>query len=129
GLADQPRQFRQRIALGAAGGIWIAAAAVVVLRGIRSVLISISHRDDASPSTGSQIVRQTNGHLPVPSHIPMRTANTPIYRISVGAWTPRTARPDARTETTPWTNASRAFVISASSSIMKRKCGNSFAFE
>ena len=52
----------------------------------------------------------------------------PYYRISVGAWTPRTANPDARTETTPWTMARRAFVISASSLIMKRKWGKSRPF-
>jgi hypothetical protein len=53
--------------------------------------------------------------------IPIVRDFAPAYLISVGAWTPRTAKPDARTETTPWTIASRALVISASLLIMKRK--------
>jgi hypothetical protein len=51
----------------------------------------------------------------------MRAVFAPNYRISSGALTPKMAKPDARTETTPWTNASRALVISASLLIMKRK--------
>src|SRR6202011_6072155 len=47
GLTDQPRQFSQGIALAVRRRMRIAAA---VVRRIRSVLISISHRDDASPS-------------------------------------------------------------------------------
>jgi hypothetical protein len=43
------------------------------------------------------------------------------YRISFGAWTPKMASPDASTETTPWTMASRVLVIGASLLIMKRK--------
>jgi hypothetical protein len=41
-------------------------------------------------------------------------AFAPAYRISVGEWAPRTAKPNARTETTLWTVASRAFLGSAS---------------
>ena len=112
--ADRFRPWRAR---------WLTAAIVVVVRGKRSVLVSISHRDDASPSgkpptrpykrtSRCQLIALTGPHV---------SAVSPAYRISSGAWTPRTARPDARTETTPWTKASRAFVISASLLIMKRK--------
>ena len=77
GLSDQPRQFRQRIALGPIGGMRIAAAAIVVMGGIRSVLVSISHRDDASPSTGAKSYdkRMVTRHMP--RHIPMCAAFTP----------------------------------------------------
>ena len=71
---------------------------------------------------------QRIGPCQMPSQIPIRECRHPChislpqaYRISVGALTPRMASPDARTETTPWTIASRAFVISASLLIMKRK--------
>jgi ABC-type uncharacterized transport system substrate-binding protein len=37
----------------------------------------------------------------------------PAYRISVGEWAPRTAKPNARTETTLRTVAGRAFMVSA----------------
>ena len=53
----------------------------------------------------------------MPRTSPCARRSTPSYLsylISVGAWTPSTANPDARTETTPWTIASRAFVSSAS---------------
>jgi len=49
GLADQPRQFGERIAL-ASGRRLMTATVVVVIRGERSILVSISHRDVASPS-------------------------------------------------------------------------------
>ena len=120
GLADQPCQFGQWIALSPVRAVTIIA--VVVLGGKRSVLISISHRDDASPSGQRQtVMTQRIGPCHIPPQIPIVRAFAPAYRISVGAWTPRTAKPDARTETTPWTIASRAFVISASLLIMKRK--------
>src|SRR4030081_2568530 len=50
GLTDQPRKFGQGIALAPGGAMLVVAAIVIVIRGKRSVLISISHRDDASPS-------------------------------------------------------------------------------
>src|SRR6202158_2158964 len=50
GLTDQPRQFSQRIALAPCRHVLVTAAIIVVISGERSVLISISHRDDASPS-------------------------------------------------------------------------------
>jgi hypothetical protein len=82
GLADQPGQFGQRIALAPASGVLIAAATIVIVVGIRSVLISISHRGDASPSARSQfvrhqIVRQMIGHPPVAARIPMRATFNP----------------------------------------------------
>ena len=104
-----------------------AAIVIVGVGGKRSVLISISHREDASPSGQRQpamtTLAMTNELAPAryPHKSPFVRAFAPAYRISVGAWTPRTAKPDARTETTPWTIASRAFVISASLLIMKRK--------
>ena len=121
-LPDQPCQLRKRIALGRAVGI----TAIMVGGGKRSVLISISHRDDASPSGQRQPAMSTNhderiGPCQIPHEPPSVRAFAPAYRISVGAWTPRTAKPDARTETTPCTIARRALVISASLVIMKRK--------
>ena len=50
GLTDQPRQFGQRIALGLGRCALLIVAIMVIIGGKRSVLISISHRDDASPS-------------------------------------------------------------------------------
>jgi hypothetical protein len=49
GLTDQPREFGQRIALARSRSVRINAVIIVVSRK-RSALISISHRDDASPS-------------------------------------------------------------------------------
>ena len=43
------------------------------------------------------------------------------YRISSGALTPSNAKPEASTVTIPFTRASRAFVVSRSFWIMKRK--------
>src|SRR6185436_18153031 len=122
-LSDQPRQLRQRIVLTTACAVGIAA--IIVSGEIRSFLISFSHRDDA-PSGQRQLAMSTNhderiGPCQIPHEPPSVRAFAPAYRISVGAWTPRTAKPDARTETTPCTIAKRAFVISASLVIMKRK--------
>src|SRR6266404_9859539 len=50
GLTDQPRQLSQRIALAPCRRVLVTAAIIVVISGKRSVLRSISHRDDASPS-------------------------------------------------------------------------------
>src|ERR1700737_1144053 len=50
GLTDQPRQLSQRIALAPCRRVLVTAAIIVVISGKRSALISISHRDDASPS-------------------------------------------------------------------------------
>ena len=49
GLTDQARKLRERIAFGL-GGRARAAAAIAVSGRKRSILITISHRDDASPS-------------------------------------------------------------------------------
>src|SRR5665213_2340586 len=65
GLTDQPRQFGERIALGSSRPMLIVAAIVVVVRGIGSVLVSISHRDDASPfGKAAKSLLQTNQPLP-----------------------------------------------------------------
>src|SRR5277367_1236241 len=53
GLADQPRELRQGIAF-----------IPVVIAGKRPVLISISHRDDASPSGNANPLIPTNWPLP-----------------------------------------------------------------
>jgi hypothetical protein len=50
GLTDQPRQFSQRIALSPSRRMLVTATIVIVARWKRSILISISHRDDACPS-------------------------------------------------------------------------------
>jgi hypothetical protein len=50
GLTDQTRELGQRIALALSRRMLIATAIIVVVAGKRPVLISISHRDDASPS-------------------------------------------------------------------------------
>ena len=123
GLTDQPRQFGQRIALGLGRCALLIVAIMVIIGGKRSVLISISHRDDASPSgkPPTRPYKRTSRCQLAAPQIPMRAQKPLTYRISSGAWTPRTASPDARTETTPWTKANRAFVISASLLIMKRK--------
>ena len=46
------------------------------------------------------------------------------HRISLGASTPSSASPEARTVTTPCTKTSRAKLVCRSSWIMKRKCGD-----
>jgi hypothetical protein len=50
GLTDQARELGQRIALALGWRALVIAAIIVIIRGKRSALISISHRDDASPS-------------------------------------------------------------------------------
>ena len=50
GLSDQTRKLRQGIAVPPGRRVLLTAAIVVVFSGKRSILISISHRDDASPS-------------------------------------------------------------------------------
>jgi hypothetical protein len=50
GLTDQPREFSQRIAFSPHGRMLVAVTIMIVARRKRSILISISHRDDASPS-------------------------------------------------------------------------------
>src|SRR6516165_288112 len=47
GLSDQARQLCERIG---AAGVMLIAAAIIVVGGERSALISISHRRDASPT-------------------------------------------------------------------------------
>jgi hypothetical protein len=46
-LADQAREFSQRVGLGP---LMLIAAAAKAVRAERSILISISHRDDVFPS-------------------------------------------------------------------------------
>jgi hypothetical protein len=50
GLTDQPREFSQRIAFSPSRRGLVAATIMIVARRKRSILISISHRDDACPS-------------------------------------------------------------------------------
>jgi hypothetical protein len=49
GLTDQARKLGERIALGSSRRMLIVAAIIAIVRRIASVLVSISHRDDASP--------------------------------------------------------------------------------
>ena len=49
-LTDQPRELSQRIAFGLRRRVLASATIMIVVRWKRSILISISHRDDASPS-------------------------------------------------------------------------------
>jgi hypothetical protein len=50
GLADQPREFRQRIVLASCGAARVTAAIMAIVGGKGSILVSISHCDDAPPS-------------------------------------------------------------------------------
>src|ERR1700686_1503928 len=102
GLTDQARELSQRIALALGWRALVTAAVMVVIRGKRAVLISISHRDDASPSgkPSTHPFKRTGPPPDAPTD-PHLSGARPNYRISSGAWTPRTAKPDARTETTP----------------------------
>jgi len=50
GLTDQPREFRERIAFSPCRRMLVTATIMIVARWKRSILISISHRDDACPS-------------------------------------------------------------------------------
>jgi hypothetical protein len=73
GLPDQARKLRQRVALALCGRMQIIIAAmIVIVRGKRSVLISICHRDDASPS-GKLPTRPYKRARPcqMPSQVPM----------------------------------------------------------
>jgi hypothetical protein len=49
-LTDQPREFSQRIAFSPSRRKLVAATIMIVARWKGSILISISHRDDACPS-------------------------------------------------------------------------------
>jgi hypothetical protein len=120
-LTNQACELGERIALSSSSRMLIVIAIIAIVRRIASVLISISHRDDASPVGKAAYPLSNEPAAAGCSHRSPYERDAPLYRISSGAWTPRTANPDARTETTPWTKASRAFVISASSLIMKRK--------
>jgi hypothetical protein len=51
--------------------------------------------------------------LPDTLTIPIVRAFAPAYCISVGEWLPRTAKPNARTETKLRTIAGRAFMVYA----------------
>ena len=73
GLADQPRQFGERVVFSARG----RTAIMIVVGGKRSVLVSISHREDASPSgqrhiAGTHHWYERNGPCQIPSQIPIR---------------------------------------------------------
>src|SRR6516165_629313 len=57
GLADQPGQLSQWVALAPSR---LIAAAIVIVGGERSVLISVSHRDGASLWEGCPVKLQAN---------------------------------------------------------------------
>ena len=77
GLTDQAREFRQWIAF-APGRCMLTTAMIVVISGKRSVLISISHRDDASPSgkppTPNRSYKRT-GSCRMPPRVPNTRVN------------------------------------------------------
>ncbi len=89
-LPDQARKLRQRVALALCGLMQIIAAVIVVVRGKRFVLISISHRDDASP-LGKLPTRPYKRASPrqLPSQIPIHVSglspNLPHLVRSVNA--------------------------------------------
>jgi hypothetical protein len=73
GLADQPSKFSQRIAFGLFRRALVSATIMIVVRRNRSTLISISHRDDASPSgkpANPHFYKRT-GPCQMPSQIPV----------------------------------------------------------
>jgi len=72
GLADQPRKLSQRVALLPCRCVRVTAAMIIVIGGKRSVLISISHCDDASPS-GKLPIRPHDkiGRCQMPPQVPM----------------------------------------------------------
>src|ERR1700733_11053590 len=119
-LADQTRELGKGIAFGVVGRTRPPVTIVTATGRKGSVLISIRHRDDVSPQgkVANPLVRTGPRRLPL-SKSPGKWHVS--QRISFGAPTPRTPRPDAKTVTTPCTIASRAFVISASLLIIKRK--------
>jgi hypothetical protein len=65
GLSDQAGQFGEWIAFGSSRRMLIVTAIVSVVRGIGSVLVSLSHRDDASPfGKAAKSFLQTKQPLP-----------------------------------------------------------------
>jgi hypothetical protein len=74
GLPDQPRKFSQRIAVGLCRRARITATIIIVVRRKRSILISISHRDDASPSgkkAASRLLYKRTGPCQKPPQVPV----------------------------------------------------------
>src|SRR3984957_9765660 len=119
-LANQTRQLGKGIAFGIVGRSRPPVAIVIATGRKGSVLISIRHRDDVSPQGKVANPLFATG----PRRLPLSKSPGKWHvsqRISFGAPTPRTPRPDAKTVTTRCTIASRAFVISASLLIIKRK--------
>jgi hypothetical protein len=72
GLTDQARKLGERIALGSSRRMLIVAAIIAIVRRIASVLVSISHRDDASP-VGKAAKPPSNepSYCPMLSQIPV----------------------------------------------------------
>ena len=99
GLADQAGEFGKRIALDLCRRMIVAIHRIC--RCVSSFVISISHvmciPFGKAPTRRSNETNATGCRL----HTPCRRRSNLLYRISTGASTPRTARPDARTETTP----------------------------
>jgi len=71
-LTDQPREFSQRIAFSLCRRALAIATIIIVVRWKRSILISISHRDDACPSgkPPTHTYKRT-GPCQMPSQVPM----------------------------------------------------------
>ena len=66
GLTDQPREFGKRIAFVPSRGGLITAVIVTVIARKASILVSISHRDDAFPS-GRPETRSLLTNQPLPN--------------------------------------------------------------
>ena len=119
-LADQPREFRQRV-VGRRRGL--GAAAIGSLDRKRAVLSSaITNPIPVLGGHPDPMAGTVPALWSAPTGSPAdRAQSAPSYRISPGASTPNSFNPEARTVTTPWTSARRATVSSGSSRIMKRK--------
>src|SRR4029077_5642175 len=82
GLADQPRQFGERVVFSPWFSSRVRAAIIIVVGGKRSVLVSISHHEDASPSAQRHIAGThqwyaRNGFCQIPSQIPICEGQCP----------------------------------------------------
>jgi hypothetical protein len=72
GLADQPGEFSQWIALGPRCCTLVVTAIMGIAGGKVSVVVSISHRDDASPPEGCQLAfHKRTSHCQMPLTGPM----------------------------------------------------------
>src|SRR5262249_9629922 len=114
-LADQAREFRERIVLGR-GERTIRTVPRIRVGTLRTITRVVGHL--LPPASASRSVYGWNSTT-------LPDAFEQDHRISSGALTPSKSSPEARIMTTPWTRARRARVSCGSSWIMKRKYGKS----